>query len=241
MENDLKSIRLTLDYYDENGNHSFKDMSVKVNKPKDVSYHGYQNKRMKYAMTFSLVIPSHIHAYLLNKTVPVSEMSDRNGSREYASDFSKTLNSDSIEKLCDLYLRVVGDYVWLKGIDKAELQKVIFYKFNNSFSDFNSSWNGINLGFKSGLNYSYFIGYITTNTKTVLRYNKAKTLINTSYDRELYDYNYVNWTEDRQAFFENLQTSFENIISKVNAFNKNIDEESVDLAIKNNTMLKFIS
>jgi hypothetical protein len=57
----------------------------------------------------------------------------------------------------------------------------------------------------------------------------------------LYDYNYVNWTEERQAFFENLQTSFENIINKVNAFNKNIDEKSVDLAIKNNTMLKLIS
>ena len=241
MECGLKSIRLNLDYYDEDGNHSYRDMSVKVNKPKDLSYVGYQVQRRKYGMTFSLVLPSHIHSYLLNKVVPINEMSNRNASREYASDFPKTLNSDNLEKLCDLYLRVVGDYSWLKSIDKAELEKVIFYKFNNKASEFDSSWNGLNLGFKSELNYSFFIGYVAMNSKKILRFNKAKSLINSTYDSDMYKYEYVKWTEGRELFFENLQISFENIVKKINAFKENINEESVDSIIKNNTILKLTS
>lgn len=241
MKADLKSIRLNLDYYDLDGNHSLKETTVKVNKPKDISYVGYQVQKRKYAMSFSLAIPNHIHSYLLNKTVPIFEMGERNNSREYAPDFAKTLNSDSIEKLCDLYLRVVGDYVWLKNIEKAKLDKVIFYKFDNKASDLNSSWNGLNLGLKSRLNYSFFVGYIASSDKKTLRYNNAKSLINSTYDREIYDYKYAKWTEDREVFFENLQKSFESTIEKINGFESSINEESLDFIIKSNTILKLTS
>ena len=239
MENELKSIQLNLDYYDQDGKHSLKPMSVKVNKIKDISNVGYQRRDTKYAMTFSLVIPAHIHAYLLGKVVPVFGMNDRNTTKEYKDDFSKTLNSDAIEKLCDMYLRVMADYVWLKDIENANLEKVIFYKLQNNASELNSSWNGLRLGLQSNLKYSFFIGYVATIKEKTVRYNEAKMVIHSSYDSEMYAYKYVKWAEARELFFESLQKSFETIINNLNAFEKNINEESVDLMLSDNNILRL--
>lgn len=51
MEENLKSIKLLLDYYDEDGNHSLKEMSVKLNKPKDLTKGSYLVKAKNYSMT----------------------------------------------------------------------------------------------------------------------------------------------------------------------------------------------
>jgi len=240
MEENLKTIKLKLDYFDEDGNHSLKDLNVKVNKIKDLSFSvGFGRVDRKYGLTFSLTIPAHIHAFLLEKTVPVHEMSDRNGVREYRSDFPKTLNSNSIEKLCDLYLGVVRDYRWLKSIDSLELEKVIFYDFKNESSDLRSDWNGLNLGKKSKLNYSYFIGYVTTKSKNEIRYNENKAIINDSYDREAYRYSFVKWTQERQDFFDSLNASFGKIIEQVNTFSETINEGSVDSIMNGSSLLEL--
>lgn len=73
----LKSIRLTLDYCDENGVESKKDFTVKVNTPtlRDKSESIMYKKPTVYTLSFSLTLPDHIHSHLLGKTVAAGGLS----------------------------------------------------------------------------------------------------------------------------------------------------------------------
>ena len=72
MEDKAKSIKILLDYSDENGVRSKKEMSVKINTAvlKDKTQNTFFKPKLVYSVSFSLRIPDHIHSFLLGKTVP---------------------------------------------------------------------------------------------------------------------------------------------------------------------------
>lgn len=233
MEEDLKTLKVDLDYYDQDGKHSLKTMSIKVNKLKDMSEKGFGWTKKSYEMTFSLTIPDHIHKELLGKTIPERKMSHKNGLRSYV-DFSKTINSETVKGVCDRYWEIIQDYLWLKNIEKSELKKVIFFNFENSFGDYKSDWDGSLIGRKNKINYSYSVGFISDKN---VRYNVNKLLIDQHHTREFYNWQHIEWTEEREMFFNNIQKSFENIIDKINSFNNSINEETINILIKNSSNL----
>lgn len=238
MEENLKSIKLLLDYYDEDGNHSLKEMSVKLNKPKDLTKGSYLVKAKNYSMSFSLVIPNHIHSYLIGKSTPnFYSNSMRNDFKTYEEDFSKTINSETIEGICRLYLSVVSSYIWLKELEKSNLEKVIFYKFKNESGVNDSRWNGDNIGVKSKLSFYYSVGYISKSKHGILRYNVNKKLINEAHEREFYQNNHVSWSEERQLFFDNMQKSFESIIDKIDKFQDGLSEDTINEMISTTNIL----
>lgn len=225
----LDTIKILLDYYDEDGNHSLKEMSVKINKIIDCSDTGLANTviKRKYSMSFSLVIPNHIHEYLLNKSVPDrSFLGNKNSTITY-SDFSKTIKRDTIEGLCDRYWRITQDYKWLKDIEKRNLTKVIFFDFANKSEAFNSYWDGKDYGHQSEISYRHAIGYIS-DANNSLRFNENKLFVDSNRDAVFYKLKYVLWTQEREDFFNNIQSSFEIIISKINDFESSISETSID-------------
>ncbi len=231
---DLKSIKLELDYFDEDGVRSMKQMSIKVNKPKvtDKPSLAWESSHAAYDLTFSLVIPDHVHAFLLGKSVPASDLG-RNVTRDYEPKFSKTINADSIKTICERYWIIMSDYKFLKDIDKAELTKVIFYDFNNASRQYVSEWNSTLLGKTNNLNFLYAIGYTSNVRGKLLRYNEQKMVIAETYNRNFYAHSVVKWTEDRQLFFEDMQLSFEKWVNGINAFKEGLKEETIDFAIKN--------
>jgi hypothetical protein len=240
MEDNLKSIKLLLDYYDEEAKHSHKELTIKVNKPKDISEKGFQWSRRKYAMTFSFIIPEHIHSYLIGKSVPASKGigSDRNQTKSYAEDFPKTINRDTVEQICEAYYNLTQHYIWLKGIDKAELKKVIFFSFENDIRDYKSDWNGLNFGKSNQIKFKYAIGYVSQISKNeVIRYNHNKECIDQSNNRGFYNHKFVEWSEEREIFFHQTQLSFENIINRLNKFESELSEESIDKTINGGTLL----
>lgn len=236
----LKSIRLTLDYCDENGVESKKDFTVKVNTPtlKDKSDNVFYKKPTVYTLTFSLTLPDHIHSYLLGKTVAAGGLSRKAETKDYPSDFIKTVKSITIEGLTTEWSQIITDYKWLKDIEKMPLQKVIFYSFDNASYDNNSRWNGIKLGKNVHLNFKYAIGYIIIDKQQ--RYNQDKKSISTSQDREFYNnYKHVNWTEEREEFFNNIQKTYDGIIEKISTFEENLTEDTINAFInsKSNNLL----
>jgi len=234
MEEELKSIKVELDYYDENCVRSSKIMTIKVNRLKDASENGIGWRKPSYEMTFSLTIPNHIHEYLKDKSVPSRGMSTRNHIKSYV-DFSKTINSDTVKAVCDRYWEITQDYLWLKNIHKADLKKVIFYNFGNETKDYRSSWNGLEYGTQNTLDYKFCVGYISSSERnSVLRYNHNKEFVSESHDRGFYHNEYVDWSEEREAFFNGIQSSFEIIINKINSFKDSIKEEFIDQYIKSN-------
>jgi hypothetical protein len=234
MEEEFKSIKVGLDYYDENCVHSSKAMTIKVNRLKDTSENGIGWRKPSYEMTFSLTIPNHIHEYLKGKSVPSRGMTSRNTIKSYEN-LSKTINSDTIKAVCERYWEITQDYLWLKNVDKADLKKVIFYKFGNETKEYRSSWNGLEYGTQNTLDYKFCIGYISSSERNgVLRYNHNKEYVGESHDKGFYLNEYVDWTEERESFFNGIQSSFESIISKINSFKDSIKEEFIDHYIKSN-------
>lgn len=234
MEEELKSIKVELDYYDENCVRSSKMMTIKVNRLKDVSEKGFGWTKPTYEMTFSLTIPNHIHEYLKGKSVPSRGMTTRNQTKTY-TDFPKTINSDTIKFVCERYWEITQDYLWLKNIDKLDLKKVIFYHFDNETKEYRSAWNSLEFGTQNTLNYRFCIGYISTNEKNdVLRYNHNKEYVAEHQNVSFYRNEYIDWTEKRELFFNNIQNSFESIINKINTFNDSIKEETIDQYINSN-------
>ncbi len=231
-EEEFKSFKLQMDYYDEDVKHSLREMTIKVNKPKSEFKHGFSWKRQRYSMTFSMVIPEHIHAFIIGKTVPVSGMGHRNDSVAYDTKFSKTINAETIASICDQYDTILEGYKWLKDREKAALKKVIFYCFKNSTEEYRSTWNGITFGKTNDMSFQYAIGYVSTANNTEYRYNINKELIHNNHDRVFYMNKYVTWSEEREEFYNNLQTSFEMMIKKINDFEEGLTEETISEIIQ---------
>ncbi len=233
---DFKSIRIELDFADENGERSKKMQTIKVNTPvlKDKSSFSIYHIKSIYTLSFSIQIPDFIHSYLIGKSVP-SPRSEQ--TKDYKDDFPKSIKGMSIERLTEMWCELIADYVWLKKMEKAELKKVIFYHFDNEYGNDKSYWNGIELGEQAKLEYKYCVGYISETDGRHIRYNQQKLSISSSQDKPFYNIKYVEWTEARELFFVSIQKSFENISEKIKRFEENITEETINDLISNSPLL----
>ena len=229
-----KSIKIKLNYSDENGVSSEKEMSVKINTVTLRDKSTYPHKaRLIYTLSFSLKIPDHIHSFLIGKSVPTFGMNRRSETMNYSGDFAKTIKAETIERLTERWSEIITDYEWLKNIDKLELKKVIFYKFDNKSTDWSSDWNRTPFGKSSDLNYNYAIGFISESTRSTIRYNSDKKTISISNDRDFYQLKYVEWSEERQAFFDGIQNTFEKIINNLSSFEEGLSESTINSIISN--------
>ena len=237
MEN-LKSIRIMLDFADENGNRTMKEQTVKVNTPslKDKSkFSFFSHMKTVYTLSFTIQIPEFIHSYLVDKSVPSNKRGEmKNYDKEK---FAKSINRTSIEVLTEAWCEIIEDYVWLKKMDNMDLKKVIFYEFDNENIKYESGWNGTEFGEKSEIKYKYSIGYISEYEKKEIRYNSKKISISSSSDREFYSHKYIQWTEEREMLFTGIQKTFETIIENINKFDTNITEKTIDSLISKNPLL----
>ena len=233
---ELKSIRIELDFADEDGNRTRKMQTVKVNTPslRDKSKPLFYNHvNSVYTLSFTIQIPDFIHSYLIGKSAP-SSRSDR--TRDYKEDFAKSINRHSIEQLTEMWCELIGDYVWLKKLERADLKKVIFYEFDNKHGEYVSFWNGVNFGELSKLGYKYSIGYISETENRHIRYNSKKLSISSSNDKEFYNLKYVEWTQERETFFVGIQKSFESISEKITKFESGLTEETINELIAKNPL-----
>lgn len=235
---ELKSIKLQLLYPNEDGTTTSKEMVIKVNTPKlkdraaqPNSYHNPQN--FVYQLSFSLKIPDHIHSALLGESVP--EIGGFGKMKTYEEkDFPKTINRENIEALTAKWAEIVQGYCWLKQMEKAELIKVIFFSLDSSSNIHQSSWNSTKFGIKTKISSTYYVGYVRGKDKKEIRYTIEKRVVNNHYDKEFYEYKYVEWTADRELFFNNIQSTFENIAQKMKNFESGLNEESIASIMSSN-------
>lgn len=237
MEEDIKNIKLEMDYYDENCKYSVKIMTIKFGKPVIKRIGGFSTSMIKHTMMFSMVLPDHIHSFIIGKTVAGQGMGKSNDMTSYELNFPKTISSDNLENLCNYYHSILRDYCSLKHLDKIDLKKVIFYTFSDEFRNTSSSWNGTKLGKSAKLRYGYYVGYVGQSGDKEVRYNDNKKGLNSSYDGGYYSYNFVEWTEEREKFFISLDESFKNVGSRISQMSENINEDSIDGIISSNTKM----
>ena len=104
---------------------------------------------------------------------------------------------------------------------------MIFYDFENKSDEWKSHYNGIPFGKENKLNYNYSIGYISSIGDKKQRYNSDKKLIK----------KFVEWSEERQAFFDAIQNSFQKIIERIKFFEEGLTEETINQIISNKMQL----
>lgn len=234
----MENFKIQLDYFDEDGNRSLKETTVSMNTLKDVTDNSVFGRQplKKFDINFSVKIPNHVHTYILGKTVPVFGMGS-NTDLTYDLKFSKTISAPTLLNVCERYNKVMEHYDWLKTMEKANMMKVIFYEFNNSTNELRAEFNGDNLGLKNSLNYKHAIGYVVVNNNREQRYNHEKRMINSGREQAAYKMKYVAYTEEREAFFNKMQISFETIIDNINNFESNLSEESINQIIEKGVLL----
>lgn len=232
---DSKNIKIELDYSDKDGNRSKKEMSIKINNAvlKDKNQPSYYKTRLIYTLSFSIKIPDHIHSVLLNKTVPCFGLSRKTETKTYESDFPKTITALNIEHLTEQWCNIIVDYEWLKSDESKDYKKVIFYNFDTISSLWNSRYDGITYGKQNNIGYNYAIGYIISNNDKTIRFNTDKKVIGESNDREFYKLKFVEYTEERELFFQNIQNSFEKIINTISMFGKDLSEDTINGMLNN--------
>lgn len=237
MEEKNNIIKVTLQYYDEDANVSEKVFSIKQNPIKNISKSGIGWKQTLYKITYTLVLPDHIHKYMLGKIVERNR-GIGNSDRESYVDLAKSITSETINWICIRYWTITQDYLYLKKLEKAELQKVIFYNFDNNTGELNSSWDGVKLGTTTKIKFNYCIGFISDTKDRVNRYNTQRKFIGEPHNRDFYNnMKYIVWTQEREDFFNGIQSGFENIVDKIEAFDKNLSEETINTIIHNKQKL----
>lgn len=240
----VESIKITFDCPMADGTLVDKEMTVKLNtiKPtKKIGKGKWSIDYMKtYEMDFALSIPDHVHKKLCGRRISSRALGNGLGgeqSREYSKSFGKTIKATTIEELSMKWLQIVNDYLWLVKMDSANLQMVIFYKFDNGANEATKAvFDGNGLGFKASLQFKYSVGYIaetgTGNNVQIHRYNSNKTFISNHTDEEgFYKYKYVLWTPERQAYFDNLQAIYQSLIKQIDDFDGRVNEDGIDKII----------
>lgn len=239
-EKQTKSLRLTLNYPTVEGKVIETELTVKFSNPKfnkkySVSDGSYKEYAKTYDMEFVLEIPDFIYDELKGKSVGERKLgeSPNGASRTYEENFPKNIKRRSIDALSEAWYQIVLDYAWLRKIERAELKKVIFYKFDNSSGDTTSEWNGNPIGSESILHYKFALGYVKKSGKDVIRLNSDKKMMNSRFDIDFYEYKFISWTQEREDFFRGLNDVFEKQIAAMANFEKNLTEEKINSFIQN--------
>lgn len=229
---DFKSIRLLLDFADENGKLTKKEQTIKINKPTLKDRHNVFNKNAVYTLSFTIQIPQFIHSYLIGKTVPSRIIES---TITYDKNFAKSINGYSIEEVTQKWCDLIDNYVWLKRMEYTELKKVIFYEIISNHGENRTSWSGISFGDKASISYKYFVGFINTEEKYLIRYNSERLAISRR-DSDFYKLRHIDWSEERELFFSGLQKSFIQLIEKISNFQNNISEDTINNLIKSKAL-----
>lgn len=227
---DIKSIKLSLPYVTEDGKSTLREMTVSFKKVIEIEKAGYNNDYSPtYKMGMSLVIPDHIHKRLLGSTVGRKTGLGDSDAKQYATDFSKTVTSDSLLALTATYRNIIYDYKWLIRLDTMEVTKVIFYTFDGKNNENNNSyWDGKKMGSDAAVSYSYMIGFISKEGKTRLNMDKK---IFTKQDGQQINWDYVEHTQERELFFKTIFSKFKDLLSQLTDFKKKINSKSIDAMI----------
>lgn len=236
MNEELKNLKLTFSLYDETGKFTSKELTVKVNAPKDTTelisaWRGPTFQR--YSLSFTIKIPDYVYNTLLGQIIPRYGIGYHNDMKEYKDGvFKKTITKQNLELLYNTWNEIMTDFKWAKEIENAELTKVIFYNFqNNSQSNTKSYQDSTSLGVKDQLEYECIIGYVATINGKEIRYNSNKKRI-PSQEKLVYEMKYVAWSETRENFFNGIHSSFENIINKINNFESSLNEDTLNSIIE---------
>jgi hypothetical protein len=235
-EKEIKSFKLALPYTTEDGKNSIREMNVTFKKVMGKEKGDYSNDNSPtYFMNMTIVIPDHIHKKLCGATIGRKKDINDNGSRQYSTDFSKTLSSESLSSLTERYRDVIYDYRWLISIDKMETTKVIFYTFDgNNRTNESSSWDGKAMGNSTKLSYSYMIGYISNDGTR--RLNIDKKIISKK-DGDQINWKYIEHTPDREVFFITIFDKFKELLEQLKTFNSNITPDMIDNMLNNGIKL----
>jgi hypothetical protein len=240
MENqdEFKSIRVVLSMPTEKGEFAPKEVRITVNTLKRQEKDDYWSKgRRTYEMSFSIKLPDYIYEKLKGSVVPNTTVGGNRDLISYPLDMPKTIKSESISGITELWQRHANDYLYLVRLDNAVLTKTIFYEFAGNIREFSCNWAGYKLGVKADMSYRYFIGFISDDGK--LRLNSEKrTISGNSNNREFEKMPYVEWTQEREDFFVGLQKSYESMIARVAEFEASINNDSIDALILNSPLMK---
>jgi hypothetical protein len=231
MNEEIKSLKLSLPYVTEEGKNTLREMTVTFKKVIEKESGSYNNDYSPiYSMKMSIVIPDHIHKKLCGAIVGrKSDINDR-GSREYKTDFAKTITSESLSAVTERYRDVIYDYKWLINMDKMEVTKVIFYTFDGTNTASNKSyWDGKMMGNDTQVSYSFMVGYISKDGKNRLNIDRK---IITRQDGDQINWDYVEHTPDREMFFVTIFSKFKDLLAQLNGFKKKITPHSIDEMIK---------
>jgi hypothetical protein len=242
MSEEIKNLKLLLGYYDEQGIYSEKETTVKINKVKDISESSsFGNISVrKYALSYSLKIPDHIHSFLIGKTVPEDHSwSSRGNMFEYKEDFSKTINNENLTYLCQRYYKILQDYDWLKKRDKLELKKVIFYSFETNLGVNRSSWDGKDIGKKTNITHVCCVGFVSEQAGKEHRFDENRNLISLRND-DFYRLKHVDYSDERMNFFDGILESFRRVNEKFEAFNEQINNGEIEQLIKERSQHKLM-
>lgn len=247
MKIERQPIKLLLDYCDKDGKFSTKEFTIKVEdivsteKYPDGTYtYGKRGYWKTYKSAYSMKIPDHIHEAIVGQTIWTNKLGDGFGEKyhDYSKDFPKTLRSSELSTLTEKWLQIIMDYKWTIKVKTAKLDKVIFYRVESNHGAKNSSWDSSKIGFEARLLFAFDIGYISkVDGKIVATYNRDKKQINTTSVREYKAMNMVAWTEERENFFANtIYKNLVGIINKLNEFQDNSTEKTIDALIKSNQL-----
>lgn len=229
---ELKSLTLTLRTIDPAGKVGTAPFKIKVNKPKiergERQYDTYQPLIM--SLSFSLVIPDHIHQQLIGQTVPKDKRSFT-----YPLDLPKTIKREHIGQLTEVFGEYVSDCIWLRNINERSLTQVIFFDFSGYADQLKSTWDGKRMGHQIKIDFLWLVGYITTGKRgDVLRYNEDRLTFTDSRESEVYACEYVLYTEARYQFFTQLEGNFATFIQRFENFSTYFYENDIDTLIGSN-------
>ena len=178
-------------------------------------------------MNMSVTIPDHIHKKLCGSIVERKRgMNDRMDKKTYPTDFSKTITGESLSAITETYRAIIYDYQWLLMMEKMNVTKVIFFSFEGDINlDKKSYYDAKKTGKDVKVSYGFLVGYISEDKK--VRFNIDKKII-ADRDGEYNKWEYVEYTPERESFFENIFSSFESLIEKLNEFKIKLSPKFID-------------
>lgn len=150
--------------------------------------------------------------------------------------------------------------------NELQKTKKIFVKYFNNEKHSRCEWTGGYMGESISSSFQYFIGYeieekshmtdkLVKNYYTLIKYvpiNGTTRKLDTNFkegdkleplympnDKNsfLNSYTILDWSQQREEFFEKVNISFKNINNKISEYLTNLDNDKIDLLISNNTNL----
>lgn len=190
----------------------------------------------KYVMMFKTVLPDHIHSKLKGRTIERNRggLSNKTEARSYEN-LQKTISAESLNVLIENFEYVVEDYLFVLQDEKMPREKTIFVRWKSNFNLAKKSYyNGSLLGKDMSMEFHYFTGYF--NGRTI--YDAEFREISSTRDKQIYEYKRIQWTQEREEFFDSIYSNFEKFKEKLEEFFGTLDEKTIDTHMSNFKLLE---